>query len=136
MSEKRQQYEGYLESADLMHADDVRVTIKEVIPPNTEKSKDGKLIERPILVFEQGKKNRMVVGKTNERILKAQFGAKTAAWVGQGITIGVRYLEKAWAERNVPCIRIIPPPGCPVPWTARQEKNFGRKEPWSTAKKD
>lgn len=116
---------GFIESADLIGRQ-VKVTIEAVIPQETEKDSGGKLIDRPILKL-AGKKKRLIVGKTNMRILKAMFGAKVSGWIGQEIVLGVRYLDKCFGERNVPTIRIIYPKGTPVPFGAR--KFFGSETP-------
>jgi len=126
-----EKYQGaFVESADLMHlANGVTLEIEKVTPPDKEKDKDGKgkLINKPILTF-RGARKRFIVGKTNERILKAIHGKKASGWKGKKITLGVRYLEKAFGELNVPTIRIIPPENIPLPMSTRD--HFGRPEPW------
>jgi hypothetical protein len=121
-------FEGnYIESSDLMHGH-ATLTIAGVVPPNTDKDKDGKgkLIDKPILSFERTTK-RLIIGRTNERILKAIHGRKASGWIGKQITLGVRYLAEAFGEKNVPTIRIIPPADVPLPMSARN--HFGTAEP-------
>lgn len=116
----------FLESADLMQAGKVKVVIEAVIPPGTEKSADGRVIDKPILKF-QGSGKRMVCGKTNIRNIKADYGGKVAEWVGKEITLQVRYLERAFGEQNVPTLRIIPT--SPIPFASR--KHMGKEQPWT-----
>lgn len=130
---KMAKYEGnFLESSDLMHSPPVTVVIADVKPPNTEKSADGRKIDKPILVFEKATK-WFVCGKTNIRILKAWHGKKPSSWIGRQVTIGVRYLKAAFGESNVPTLRIIPPNTVPLPMSAR--KWFGRETPYPTEEK-
>lgn len=122
-------FEGpYVESADLIHGKPVTVTISEVIPPNTERAADKRLIDKPILAFSNAKK-RFICGKTNVRIIKAMYGKKPSEWIGKTITIGVRYLKHAFGEVNVPTLRVIPPPGTHIPMGAR--RFFGKATPWT-----
>ena len=126
---KMEQYQGdFVESADLMNIPNVTLRIAGVVPPETEKDKAKKLIKRPIISFEKARK-RMVIGKTNERILKALLGAKASSWIGKDVTIGVRYLAEAFGQKNVPTLRIIIPPGKPVPFSV--QKHYGKETPWT-----
>lgn len=122
-------FEGeYVESADLMGGAPVTLVVKDVIPPNTEKSADGRLVDKPIIVFE-GARKRFVMGKTNERIVKAMHGRKPSQWIGKSVTLGVRYLKSAFGENNVPTVRVIPPAGVAIPFAAR--KHYGSDKPWT-----
>lgn len=116
----------FIEAADLMSREDFTVTIENVIEPMTEKDARNKLIDKPILVL-RGAKKRLIVGKTNVRMLKALHGAKATEWIGKEIKIGVRYLEEAFGERNVPTVRILPTADVPAPMAVR--KHLGSKEP-------
>lgn len=125
---KMARFEGhYIESADLMQKM-VTLTISSVVPPNTEKDKDGtgKLINKAIIGFEKTSK-RFIVGKTNERIIKACLGKKASGWIGQKITLCVRYLPEAFGEKWVPAVRVMPPSHIPLPMNCR--KHFGYAEP-------
>jgi len=129
LDKKMEQYQGdFVESADLMHLPPVTLKIAGVVPPKTEKDSAKKIIERPILSFEKARK-RLVVGKTNERILKALLGAKASGWIGKDVTIGVRYLAEAFGQKNVPTLRIIIPDGKPVPFSVK--KHYGKETPWT-----
>lgn len=126
---KREQYEGnFLESSDLQAADPYTLEISEVIAPNTVKDARKKTIDRAILVFANAQK-RLILGKTNERIIKAMYGAKAQQWVGKTVTLGVRYLARAFGEKNVPTIRVKPPDDFPIPFSARQ--HYGKSTPWT-----
>lgn len=121
-------FEGnYIESADLMRAQAV-LTIESVVPPNTESDAKKKLINRPVISF-RGTSKRFILGKTNERILRAVHGRKASQWAGKQIRLGVRYLAEAFGERDVPTIRIIPPPDVPLPMGVR--KHYGTEQPRS-----
>jgi len=120
-------FEGpFLESADLMSCPPVKLTIADVHPPSTVKSADGRMIDKPILVFEKTDR-QMIVNKTNQRILKAMFGAKASGWIGHPVSVGVRYLSKAFGQTNVPTLRIIPPAGASIPFSAM--KHMGSEAP-------
>lgn len=125
---KREPYKGdFIESSDLMATAAVRLRIAEVFAPGTQKCATGRDIDRPVLTFVHVEK-RWVVSKTNERLLKAIFGPKTTAWIGQDITLGVRYLREAFGERNVPTVRVIMPDGIPMPYAARKHYGFATPE--------
>lgn len=125
-------FEGdFVESADLMNSKPVTLTISEVIKPGSEQSKDGRMIDRPIIAFEKATK-RFVVSKTNERLLKAMFGPKPAEWVGQQVTLTVRYLKQAFGESNVPTVRVVLPDDVPMPWSCR--KHYGQEKPFARTK--
>lgn len=115
-------FEGdYVEAAELMpFKGGVRVVIESVIPPNTEKDKRKKLIDKPMIVVKGGTKNKKaIVGKTNYRVLTSMFG-KPSKWVGREITLAARYLpaSKGFGQANCPCVRVIPPKGQPIPKSA------------------
>ena len=122
-----EKYEGnYLESADLMSRPPVTLVIAGWEPPNTVKAANGKLIDKPILSFE-GTKKQMILNQTNKTLLKAMFGTKASGWVGHPVTIGVRYLAKAFKEKDVPCLRIVLPEG--VPWPSGVRPFMGTEKP-------
>ncbi len=111
-------YEGdFLEVADIMHGPPRVVEIADVDAPNTKKDAQGKLIDKPILTFAKARK-KFILNKTNERLIKSLHGGKASAWIGNTITLGVRYLDKAFGDTNVPTIRVIAPDGHPIPKAA------------------
>jgi hypothetical protein len=121
-------YEGhFIESADLMQRS-VTLTINGVVPPGVEKDKNGKgkVIEKAILSFDKTSK-RFILGKTNERILKAIHGKKASGWIGKPVTLCVRYLPEAFGEKWVPTCRVMPPSNVPLPMNCR--KHFGLAKP-------
>lgn len=117
-------YEGpYVEAQELMAAGagGVRIVIESVIPPGTERDSRKKLIDKPMLVLKGATKNKkMIVGKTNYRILSAIHGKKPSGWAGKEITIAARYLPKSqgFGQENCPCVRVIPPRGTAIPHSA------------------
>lgn len=118
------QFEGnFLDATDLMTANKT-VTIKEVIPPNTEKDKDGKgrLIDRAIISFE-GCKKRLILNKINAKIIAMAHGKKSSLWAGKKITLTHRWLKEAFGQTNVPVVRVMPPDGMSLTFGMR--KNFG-----------
>ena len=129
---EREQFVGdFVESADLMRGDPVTLVIEDVIKPNTEKSADGRPIDRPIVVFEKATK-RFIVSKTNERLIKAMHGSRPSEWKGKPLTLTVRYLETAFGEKNVPTIRVVLSEGIPMPFSCR--KHYGRATPYGATK--
>jgi hypothetical protein len=117
----------YLESSDLTQRM-VTLTISGVIPPGVEKDKGGKgkTIDKPMICFEKAAK-RLILGRTNERIIKAIHGKKASGWIGKAVTLCVRYLPEAFGQTNVPTIRVMPPSNVPLPFNCR--KHFGEAEP-------
>ena len=127
--EKPARIEGdFMDASDLMHIAPVTLTIAAVVPPGTESWMDGKrerVIEHRILAFE-GAAKRLILNRTNERLVKALYGPRSAEWVGKEITLAARYV-KAFGQNNCPAIRVILPDGSPIPQGARP--HLGRKEP-------
>ena len=112
-----ERYEGnFLEGADLPEGKLVPVEIEDVLPPNSQRDKQKKLIDKAILKF-KGKAKTMIVNSTNYRVLQAMFGkASSSDWTGQKIKLQRRYLHRsvAFGDHNSPCVRIIPPIGTPL----------------------
>jgi hypothetical protein len=114
MNEKRSPYEGrFIEALDVVTP--VKVVIAQVVDEFTEKSSDGRVIDRLILRFEKAEK-ALVVNKTNYRILWTLYGKDRKQWIGKSITLGRRYVD-AFNERNVMAVRIIPPTGTALPYS-------------------
>jgi len=98
-----QQYDSdYLEAA---HLDaDATLEISEVIARGIKKSKDGKLIDKPILLFKATKRG-LVLNKTNAKVIALMFGNKMDSWVGRKITMFPTTC-KAFGSDKTPCIRV------------------------------
>lgn len=98
-----QQFDSdYLEAA---HLDgDVTLEISEIIPRNQRKAKDGKPIDKPILLF-KGSKRGFVLNKTNAKIIALNFGNKMDSWAGKRITLFPTTC-KAFGNDKTPCIRV------------------------------
>lgn len=101
----------YLHAEDLLKSGkwtEATVTIESVLPPNTVKSADGKLIAKPIVTFEKTDK-RLVLGKVNTRLLKCAMGsAKVEEWIGKPVTFYAA-AGNWFGQRNVAAIRIRVP---------------------------
>ena len=114
----RDRYEGkFLEGADLMTRDSYSLVIASVADPGTVQDSRQQVIEEAVIGFEKATK-RLVLGKTNYRILVAQFGSDEKEWVGKTVKLQCRFLD-CFGEVDVPCVRIVPPDGTPVPKGAR-----------------
>lgn len=101
----------YLHAEHLVHGGGFRpakVTISEVIPPNTVKSADGKIIDKTIVRFD-GKSRALILCKTNEGIIRTLTGHGPDGWVGQEITLEARVVNAFGAR--VLAVRVIPRPG-------------------------
>lgn len=123
------QFEGpFLDSSDLMNRPPVTLTIETIYPPGEMKAADGRDIDKPVMAF-KGARKMLILNKTNQKILKSMFGAKASGWIGHPVTIGVRYLKRAFGQDNVPTIRIIPPEGSAIPFGV--QKHMGSEKPWA-----
>ena len=116
---------NFLAASDLMDSGGVKLTITAVAKKGTEKTADGKTIDKRILSFQETPV-RMVIGSTIEKCIAADHGSKTPGWVGKQIRVEVRYLKLAFGQPNVPTLRVIPVK--PVPMGAR--KHMGQREPY------
>lgn len=115
----------YLQSDDLPPGKTITVTIAAVIPPHTEKAADGRLVDKMALAFE-GKAKKLILGKTNWRIVRLICGSDPEKWPGQEIRITVRYGD--WfGFKDLPTLRIVPPADKPLPFGVR--KHYGREFP-------
>lgn len=123
-------YSGhYLESCDLMQQP-ATLVIEAVYPPNSRKDQDGKgrPIDKPVLSF-KGTSKELILGATNERLVKACLGRKASAWIGKSLKLSVRFLKEAFGQTNVPTIRVVLPPDVPMPFNCR--KHYGADRPYS-----
>jgi len=106
-------YEGdYLEALDLDKP--YSLVVAEVIRGGTEKDKSKKLITEAMLRFEKATK-RLILNRTNYRVMVALFGNDRDKWKGQKVTVSKRYLKECFGKRNVLCVRILPPVGTALP---------------------
>lgn len=119
---------NFMDASDIMGKGNVNVVIADVVAPNVDKDATGKVINRAIIAF-KGKKKRFIVNKTNLKVIASIYGTKPSEWVDKTITLGVRYLEKAFGQRNVPTVRVIPPADKPLTFGMR--RNFGSEKPFT-----
>lgn len=115
----------YLHAEDLLQNGEWKqyaLTIRSTIAPNTVKSADGKLIDKPILEFSETEK-RLVLNKINQRLCKCALGsAKPTEWVGKKITLHAARGD--WfGQKNVAAIRVRIPEEGAKPFLSA--KNFG-----------
>ena len=120
---------NFLSAVDLDK--DVTVTIAAVTKPNEEKDASGKVIDKRVLTF-TGAKKRLILNQINSKVIALLHGKKSADWVGKPITLTVRYLEKAFGQRNVPVIRVVPSEDHPLTFGMR--KNYGSPTPFTDRK--
>ena len=113
MSEKKEYGSGYLYAEDLIRDGDyvdAVVTIESVIPPNSIKAGNGKLIPHETLKFKGSDKLFVLCAKVNQRILGIATGeSRSEKWAGHRITLQARIVD-SFGEK-VPAIRVIPPQG-------------------------
>jgi len=119
-----------MDASDIMGKGAVTVTITDVVAPNIEKDGTGKTINKAIVAF-KGATKRLIMNKTNCKVIALMYGNKPSEWVGKQVTLGVRYLEKAFGQFNVPTVRVIPPPDKPLTFGMR--RNFGSETPFNRA---
>ena len=131
MSEKmREAYEGpFLEGGDIPEGDSFTLAISHVALPNTENDKGGKVIDKAILAFHKAKK-RLILGKTNYKVICACLGSDEGEWVGKTLTLSRHYYPACFGSENVPCIRVIPPTGTPL--MLGVIRHMGKATPYSS----
>ncbi len=127
------QFQGnFLDASDLMSSGDITLTISEVVAPGAERDATKKVIDKPIIAFEKAKK-RLILNKTNAKVIAMAHGKKASQWAGKQITLTVRWLEKTFGQTNVPVIRVVPPEGTALTFGMRQKygaaQSFTRREP-------
>ena len=124
-----ERYEGnFLEGLDLVKP--FTLEIKEVIPAGKEKDARGKVIKDAIVTFTKAKK-RLILNKTNWKLICAVHGKDESDWPGKKLTLQCRYLASFMGHDNVPCIRVIPPKGTPLPMSVHAW--MGKPEPYTDA---
>ena len=107
MSDRQQ----FLYAEDLIHNgrfNTAKVTIEEVIPPDTLRSADKKLIDKTTLRF-VGKDKLLILCKTNEQVLRYVTGEGPERWAGHRINIQARTVQ-AFGSETV-ALRVMPTPG-------------------------
>lgn len=125
----QERYEGnFLEAADLPEGAVVNAVIEAIVAPDTEKDAAGKPIRKALVQF-KGKSKRLVLNKTNYRVLKLLFGVDSQKWIGKEVQLQRRYLDaaQAFGQPNELTIRILPPVGTPLPKSVRVF--MGHREP-------
>lgn len=102
----------YLEAADLPDHP-IDVTISEFIPKNTEKAKDGRIIDKPILRFKNAKK-ALITNKTNMRRILLFYAPKVRNLedlAGIKITLWKEQAMNPSLGCKAPAIRVMVPKG-------------------------
>ena len=84
---------------------DGNMTISGYDAPNTVKSADKKLIDKPILRF-KGTDKGLILNKTNARTIGLTYGNEMDNWIDKKITLYATTCE-AFGE-TVPCVRVRP----------------------------
>jgi hypothetical protein len=122
MSDKKEFGSAYLYAEDLIRDGnyiDATVHIESVIPPNTIKAANGKMIGHDTLKFVGKDKLFVLCAKVNQRILAIATGESQAEkWPGHKITLQVRIVD-SFGEK-VPAIRILPPQGAMIRKSLRE----------------
>ena len=84
---------------------DAALVITGIDEPNTVKSADKTLIDKPILRFE-GTDKGMILNKTNARTIGLTFGNEMDGWIGKKVTLFATTCEAF--GKIVPCVRVRP----------------------------
>lgn len=111
----------YIGSADLLGADRT-LTIRKIAKEKIQ-SKDGKPEDKAVVWFDElkakadkegTKERRMVLNKTNAKVIAKLYGSEVDGWVGKRIVL-YPTTAQAFGE-TVDCIRIRPvqPPAAPA----------------------
>ena len=99
---------GFLRADDLISNGvwvEKTYTIKSMHPPNTVEGPDKKLIDKPVIEFEETPQ-RMVLGNLNKRLLIHEIGSRVASGcVGKRITLYVT-IGNWFGQKNVTGLRI------------------------------
>ena len=99
-------FEGNYIDALCVTGTDATLTIESVAAPNTEKSADGKPIDRPIVRFKETDKG-LILNKTNAKSIGLAHGNEMDDWTGKQVTLFATTTD-AFGKKNVPCVRIRP----------------------------
>jgi len=99
-------FEGNYIDALAVTGSDAKLTIESVTAPNTEKSANGQLIDKPIVRFKETDKG-FILNKTNARTIGLAHGNEMDNWPGKQITLFATTTD-SFGEKNVPCVRVRP----------------------------
>ena len=80
--------------------------VEGVDDPNTIKSQDGRMIDRPILRFTKTDKG-LILNKTNSLRLGLAWGNEMDNWKGKQVTL-YRDVTDSFGKKDVPCVRVAP----------------------------
>lgn len=108
----------YLKAEDLIRDNkwsSFALVIKEVIPADSVRGSDKKLIDKPILVFENARK-KLILNVTNIRLMTYACGSSVREdWIGKRIV--VRACKGNWyGEEGTTAIRLALPKGSAKPF--------------------
>lgn len=124
----RVRFEGnFLDANDIRASGDITLEIAAAVPPNTERDAQKKNIDKWIVAF-KGAKKRLILNTINSKIIVQQHGDKSREWVGKKITLTVRWLEKAFGQRNLPVVRVVPRSESDMTFGMR--RNYGADKPF------
>jgi len=85
---------------------DVIVTISKVVGGELT-AVGGRKSKKPILSFE-GKEKKMIVNKTNAKVIAALYGTIVEYWVGKRITLFVGMTRDPSTGGDIECLRVRP----------------------------
>lgn len=121
------QFQGnFLDASDLMASGNITLTISDVSAPGEERDGTDKVIDKAIIAF-KGAKKRLILNKTNAKIIAMAHGKKPSLWPGKTITLTVRWLAKAFKQTNIPVIRVVPAEGTALTFGMRAK--YGTEKP-------
>ena len=100
------QFQGnFMEALHLPLGKKVELTIKAITPANTEKCKAGKLIDKPIVYFEETSRG-LILNKTNAKAIAKQYGGNFNKWRGQKVILEQKRIQ-AFGKDDTPAIRVF-----------------------------
>lgn len=111
---------NFLDASDIMANGNITLTISDVVGPNVDKDATGKTINKAIVAF-KGAKKRLILNKTNAKVISMAHGKKPSLWIGKQVTLTVRWLRTAFGQDNVPVVRVVPPDGTSLTFGMRSK---------------
>lgn len=109
----------YIHGEDLFRdgkPSEVTLTIKSVGEKDSAKSSQGQTIKGWPVEFEKTDKI-LVLNGTNTKLAIAAMGTNSRAeWVGKKLTVYPSVLAECFGQRDVMCVRVRVPKGCPKPF--------------------